>query len=108
MDAQPPKLPDSAEELRVKLLFRVPDGMSGRYAHEMTVQPLEHEIILSFFEIISPLMIGTPEEQKETVSQGVRADCVARVIIARPRYPSFVKAMADILELISKDSTEPK
>jgi hypothetical protein len=91
------KQPDILSELEaesVPLLFNVPIGLSSRYAHQLVTQTSENEVALFFFEVLPPFLTGgTIEEQKEILKKGVRADCVARVTIARARFPEFVKAM---------------
>jgi len=90
------KQPDLLSELEaeaVPLLFNVPIGLSSRYAHHLVTQTTENEVALFFFEILPPFLTGTIEERKETLKKGVRADCVARVTIARSRFPEFLKAM---------------
>jgi hypothetical protein len=96
------------EELKVPLKFGIPQGMSSRYAHHLIVQPNENEVILSFFEVIPPLLLGNPEEQLEILKKGVRADCVARITVAKSRYPDFVRAMGSILEEPAKAEAPPK
>ena len=59
----------------------------------MLVQMGDDEVTLSFFEIIPPIVMDA-----KTLEKGVRADCVARITVARARYPDFVKAMAGVLK----------
>src|SRR5829696_7668297 len=84
--------------LEVPLRFGVPAGMPSRYAHHLIVQQGESEVLLSFFEVIPPLLVGSPDEQKETLKKGVRADCVARITVSKSRYPDFVRVLNSILE----------
>lgn len=81
------------DEEAIPLLFNVPVGLSSRYAHHLLVQSTQNEVTVSFFEIIPPVLVGSPDQQKEVLRKGVRADCVSRITIARARYPEFVKAM---------------
>jgi hypothetical protein len=90
--------PDSVD---VKVSFRVPQRMPTVYAHHMMVQPGEYEVLLSFFEVIPPPSFAPDEDALKKLQEiGVVADCVARVTIANDRFPGFVKAMADILEVL--------
>jgi hypothetical protein len=61
----------------------------------MIVQHGENEFIISFFEAIPPVLLGTPEDRKSTLEQmgSVRADCVARIIVAANKMPTFIKAL---------------
>jgi hypothetical protein len=102
--ADPVPEPDNQaqEDVQIPLRFNIPSGMTSRYAHHMLVQPGEHEVTLSFFEIFPPLLLGSPEEQKEILKkEGVKAECVARVTIAKARYFGFVKAWESIIEQLS-------
>ena len=78
----------------------VPANMAGRYATNIVVQHVEHEFIISFFEVQPPMLLGTPEERKAQLEEAkaVRAVCVARVIVAAERMPSFLKVLQDNLE----------
>jgi hypothetical protein len=99
-------IPAEIEGENIPLLFNVPIGLSSRYAHHLLVQTTENETILSFFEVIPPLVSGTPAEIKEKLKDGIRADCVARVTIARSRLPEFVKAMVAQLTTDEKKGLE--
>src|SRR5438034_2408008 len=86
---------DAAE---VPVMFHVPVGLAGRYAHHLIVQGSDQEVTLSFFEALSPILLGTPEQQKATLEKGIRAECVARIIISKKRYPEFLKVMQGLIE----------
>ena len=90
------------KEVRVKLNFRVPSRMPTLYAHHMFVQPAQHDVLLSFFEVIPPLVTATgepsPDQLKLLEETGITAECVARITIAKDLFPGFAKAMNDILE----------
>jgi hypothetical protein len=60
------------------------------------VQAGEEEVTLSFFEIVPPLVIAETKEQMEILrEQGISADCIARITIAKNRFPSFVEAIKE-------------
>lgn len=88
--------PEGLEE--IPLRFEIPPGMVSRYAHHMLVQGGENEVTLSFFELILPLLVGTPDEQMAIAKKGVKAECVARIVIAKSRYADFVRAMTVAME----------
>ena len=85
-------------ELPVPLTFRIPPRMPSLYAHHMFVQPTGHEIVLSFFEIITPIFPEKMTEDQITAlrEKGIIAECVARVTIAKDAFPAFVDAMLKI------------
>jgi hypothetical protein len=48
-----------------------------------------------------PLLLGSPEERKAQLEQikSVRAECVARIIVAAERLPEFVEVIQGQLEV---------
>lgn len=72
----------------------------SRYATHIVVQHTEHEFIISFFEVQPPVLLGMPEEIEARLEQieSIRADCVARVIVAAERMPEFVRVLQDNLD----------
>ena len=96
-----------SELVSVKLNFRIPSRMPAVYAHHMLIQQGEHEITLSFFEVLPPLVTSDIEDSAKFLQEvGLTAECVARVTIAKDRYPSFVKAMQQTLGQISSQQQE--
>lgn len=95
------------ESLNVRLNFRVPGRMPSVYAHHVLIQPAEHEVLISFFEIVPPLAIGDSEDQLKLLQEtGVIAECVARITLAKSRYAGFAAAVQQILNLITSEQTE--
>ena len=88
------------EEKLVPVEWHYPEELLSRYATNMIVQHSDHEFVIQFFEVLPPLVLGTPEEQKVQLGgiKSVRAECVARVIVAPERMPEFVRVLQDNLE----------
>ena len=98
----PPELAEVSEDLeeRVPLNWHIPVGLSSKYAQHMLVQASEFEVTLSFFELKPPVILSTMplEEQKKILRQGITAECVARITVARARYSDFLKAMMGVMK----------
>jgi len=88
------------EQIAVPIQWHVPEDLTCQYATTLVVQQTEHEFMLSFFRTAPPLIVGTPEEQKAQLEQigHVRADCVARIIVAAGRMPEFVQLLRSATE----------
>jgi len=88
--------------------WHVPDDLVTRYANNLLIQHTEHEFILSFFEILPPLAVGSPEEQAAQLQAigAVRAECVARVVVSADRMGSFVEALRGSYEKYPASSGE--
>jgi hypothetical protein len=87
-------------KLEAPLEWYYPKDLRSRYATHMVVQRSEQEFYISFFEIPPPLIIGTPEEQQQQLNEmgAVKAECVARIIVAAGRMPEFVTVLQRNLE----------
>jgi hypothetical protein len=89
-----------AEGIYVPIEWYVPEDLVSRYANNIVVQYEEHEFIISFFEVRPPVLLGSSEEIKAKLEQvkSVRAECVARIIVAADRMPVFIEALQGNLE----------
>lgn len=96
------------ETVHLATRFRGAENMRGIYAHHMTIQPIEHEIALSFFELRPPLVYGTSEEIEQQIAKVaetgiIDADCVARILVSKGKFMQFVKAMNDFVASVRAD-----
>ena len=95
----------------VKVNFRITGRMPTLYAHHMVVQPGEHEVTISFFEVVPPLITDNSEDQIKLLQEvGIVAECVARITVAKSRFPGFAQVMQQILSqmLSEQQDTEEK
>lgn len=95
--------------VRLPLEWYVPSDLVARYATNMVIQRAENEFIISFFEVKPPLILGTPESIAEQVEKmkSIRAVCVAQIIVAADKMPSFVDALQRNLEMpVPKEDSE--
>lgn len=110
MDEVDPTKPEAVPETlaeKVSVNWHIPTGLASRYAHHMLVQATEFEVTLSFFELKPPVILGDtpPEVVKDILKQGVLAECIARVTIAKARYPEFLQAFTSVVSAISPKDT---
>ena len=93
------------ESIEIKINFRMRAGMPSLYAHHLFVQQGEHEVILSFFEVMPPL--NTSEDQIKYLQEtGLTADCIARITVAKGRFAEFAQAMQQIASQLSPQPQE--
>ena len=79
--------------------WHVSENIQSRYASNAHVQAGEHELILSFFETVLPILAGSPEENKAKLLQqgAIHAECVARIIVAPDLVPKLIQALQTTL-----------
>lgn len=87
--------------------WHIPDDIQARYATNMVAQHLEHEFLISFFDIWPPILLGSPEEIAEKLKEvkSVRASCVARIVIAEEKLPDFIRVLQDNLRHFKEESS---
>ncbi|MCA1622793.1 MAG: hypothetical protein LC778_03175 [Acidobacteria bacterium] len=92
----------------VRINFRIPSKLPSVYATHFFVQETPDEVVLSFFEVIHPIL--PPEDGEERTEHlkvlqgsGVVAECVSRVTVAKHKFPGFAQAMATTAERIVKE-----
>lgn len=96
--------PQQDDLIEIKLRFAIPEGMASRHAHHLIVQVTEFEVVLMFFEVSTPVLYGTEEQQKQILEEtgGLRAYCVSKISVPKALYP----AMADVMARTSANMEE--
>lgn len=92
------KVETTIEGVKVPLKWNIPDNIVTRYASNVAVQILENEFKVSFFEINPE--IRTDNNQK--IPKEIQANCVASVIMSPGKFPSFIAALQQQLEIFLK------
>jgi hypothetical protein len=82
------------------ILWNVDKGIATRHATNMVIQASPHEVLLSFFEALPPILIGSPAEVQEQLAKmpGLEAHCVARIVVAPGRLKEFVQILSQTVE----------
>ncbi len=85
----------------MRLDHHFPDSLATRYASEVSVQVTRGGCFISFFDVIPPVLTGTPEENRTRLEQmqSIRAECVARVFV--PAYK-----LAEIVNLFQNAASQ--
>jgi hypothetical protein len=96
--------------IAVPIEFSFPESLQSRYSNNFLVQHSDGEFIISFFEVLPPVVLGEPQQVIEQLRQikSVRADCVARIIVPSEKMPDLIRVLQDNLERhASSDRKEP-
>ncbi|MBA3631495.1 MAG: hypothetical protein H0W58_01590 [Acidobacteria bacterium] len=93
---------NKSKTVNFNLNFRIPTRMPSVYAHHLFIQDSETEVLLSFFEVIPPIIMqdaGAMEERIKMLQEaGINAECVARITVSKHRFIEFAKAIETIKE----------
>ncbi len=91
---------------KVKIHFRIPSRMPTVYATHLFVQETSDEVVASFFELVHPILNKEDDNVAILKEAGVVAECVARITIAKHKFPSFAQTFADTADRILKKFQE--
>ena len=95
--------------VQVPIEWHVSENVDSKYATNLVIQHSEHEFIINFFEIRLPLILGNQDQVREQWQniKSVRAECVARIIVAPDRMQEFINVMqADLDKYTGKQQEE--
>jgi hypothetical protein len=81
------------------IIWHVDGTIVSKHATNLVIQSNPHEFVLSFFEAIPPIVLGSPAQVQEQISKmkGLEAECVARIIVAPGRFKEFVQILNNAL-----------
>jgi hypothetical protein len=82
-----------------------PEGLTSRFVNNVVVQHQNDSFIISFFEVIPPLILGDTEEERERILNSinsVKAECVARLIVSPQKMEEIIAAMSQNLQNYQK------
>lgn len=65
------------------------------FSDSVVVRNTGHEFILYFYQVLPPLLVGTPEQQEEQIKKidALKAFNVASVMIAPTRIPELIRLL---------------
>ena len=86
--------------INIPIEWPVPDSIQSQSASAVFVQAGPYEIAIAFFETRTPILTGTPEENKAKLEElaPIQAKCVGRVIVNPDLVPKFIEALQAGLE----------
>jgi|GEM_PF-743873 len=101
---------ERSTQVNVPIEWHVSDDIKSIYASNVVVQPGQHEIILSLFEIRPPILTGTPEENRAKIEQigTIRAECVGRIVVDPDLVPNIITALQTTLDNYHAAKAEEK
>lgn len=100
-----------AEDSReVTISFKIPEGFRTLYATNLVVQHTPHEFIITFFEVVPPLLLGTPDmkrQQLESIRE-IHGNCLARIAVSATRMEEFLQVLSDNLKTFKATQVEER
>lgn len=97
--------------MEVPLQFNAPVDMPSVYATNIVLQQMEYEVVVSFYEMQPPILLpGRKEEENLAILKkaGMRADCVAKVVIAKERFGAFADIMKQLANNLKAEEKKEK
>lgn len=96
------------ERVELPIHWNVPDDIVARYSTNMVVQRLDNEFLISFFEVKPPIILGDPDAIKDGLKslKSIQANCVAQIIVAHDKLPSFINALQKNYKGLEKENMD--
>ncbi len=95
------------QDIKTNVNLTIPDFMPSVYAHHMTLQDDDADVIICFFELQLPFIPPSGEERQKALEhlqkKGVKADCVAKLRVAKHRLPAFAQVLSGQASRIVED-----
>ncbi len=100
-------MPDAM--IQKPITFRVPADITTTHCTHLVVQPMPGRFLLSFFEVLPPLIVGETEQDKrqqwDRISS-VQATCVARLCVAAADLEGFVHVLQQQQQLAQQQTMQ--
>lgn len=84
--------PRKAKKLaNLRIDYEIPAGKPAAYANNLVIQQTPTEVVLSFYQVIPPVIVGPADEveQKLHGMKIVTADLVARIAVSHSKMREF-------------------
>ncbi len=83
------------EQRSLEINWFVSENIHTHYANNVVIQHSRGEFVLSFFEILPPMLVGSPNEIQSQLSQmrTAHAECVARIVMTPENAANFCRAL---------------
>ena len=94
---------EEVQQIPVPIKWHISDNIISRFATNMTVQIIQTEFKVSFFEIQPELRL----EAKPILPKEVRAECVASIIVTPDRLAQFIEVLQRQLNVYN-ERNKPK
>ncbi len=101
---------EQSQVIPLRIDWQFPEGLQSKYVNNVLVQPGQYELVISFFEVQQPILVGQPEENKRMLEElgSIRAECVSKIIVSPEIIPILVTALESGLESYRQSKGQTK
>jgi len=101
---------EQSQVIPLRIDWQFPEGLQSKYVNNVLVQPGKYELVISFFEVQQPILVGQPEENKRMLEElgSIRAECVSKIIVSPEIIPILVTALESGLESYRQSKGQTK
>jgi hypothetical protein len=105
MVSDPSNGKEGTHQIELPIEWHVPDEIRTIHATSMVVQCDGRDFILSFFEVLPPLLLGEDIKEQAEKLTSVRATCIARVLVPGNKFAAFAQALAKSVQRVGVSVT---
>ncbi len=101
---------EQSQVIPLRIDWHFPEGLQSKYVNNVLVQPGQYELVISFFEVQQPILVGQAEENKRMLEElgSIRAECVSKIIVSPEIIPILVTALESGLESYRQSKGQTK
>ncbi len=98
------------EVVKIPIDYSHAEKITSQYANNVVIQHTDHEFVISFFEILPPVILGEIDDVRRGLEEleKLYAKCVSKIVVPIDVMPEIVKAFQINLDKYQskKDETE--
>ncbi len=87
------------KEITAKLNFVFPKELKSYFSDNFAVQHQKDHFILSFYEVMHPVILGTEEERISQIKnmKEIDATCISRILVTPEKLKDIIKVLNENL-----------
>ncbi len=94
------------DSIEIPIRFNTETGKQSVYATNLLIQASHNVVLMSFFEEQQPVLTGKPDELETLAKTGIRADCVAKLVVPQEKFADFVVIMQELAKRLESRKGE--
>lgn len=85
------------DKVEIKINFQFPENIKTYFADNFVVQHQNDHFILSFYEVLHPVILGSKEERTEQLKKIKKMDatCVSRIIVTPEKLKDIISILTE-------------
>lgn len=93
---------DEIVGIRLKKIFVNPNKLETVFVNEMTVQQYNDMVMIGFYRLEPPLILGEEDKEKFLEQETINAVLTAKIVVRQDFIPNLIQALEKNMKPIAK------